>query len=170
MYPQYSPMRATGKQLHRAWVSQLTRVEQGLTTPGAVRLHTGRLQLLGSLMDATRDVVRDVIYPEIEAARTHPFTNEERASNETQDVIDRSSNDPLEQGDLTAVSNPAITEACLDRLAVLTLGDDQFARCYLRLNDMVTTVDDVSSAPQSNAGGQYASPLAIASVHIASPS
>ena len=146
LYPQYSPMRATGKQVNRTWESQLTRVEQGLTTPGAVRLHSGRIQLLGALMDSTRDVLRDVIYPEIDAALNHPFTNEKRALIEIQDVIDRSSNDPSEQGDLTAVSNPQITAACLDQLAVLTLGDDQFARCYLRLNDMVTTVDDVSSA------------------------
>jgi hypothetical protein len=66
--------------------------------------------------------------------------------NELLNVIDRSSNDSGEAGDLIAVTNPAVRDACIDRLSTLTLDDNTFTRCYLRLDDLVRTMDSVTES------------------------
>lgn len=136
LYPPYQPMRQRLRAARTRWQDTLTEYGNGGRTVDSLRNDGLRLITLQQLIGATRSMLSDVIYAEVGAvlALNPP---EQQTLNEIRDVIDKSSSSlPDEVGDLIAISNLGVTDACLDLLANLRLDDETFTRCYLRLNDL----------------------------------
>jgi hypothetical protein len=145
LYPDYLNMRTSLRSIRARWQSGLSLYSQGLSTADILRIDQARTIQIRSLITASRDTLENVMYPQITAALANPYTTERRTLEEIRDVLDKtSSTDIDEAGDLIAITNTALTDACLDRLAILDLDDEIFTRCYLRLNDLARFLDSVS--------------------------
>ncbi len=144
--PDYADMRAARRSLRARWVAELAAFGQGQRTISALRQDSARINMIRTLATETRDLLRSVTYAEVTGVLGDSATLNRPALLEMQDVLDRNSNNPNELGDLVAVTNSAITGACLDRLTTLQLADDEFTRCYLRLNDLASIMLEVQSS------------------------
>ena len=145
LYPPYQAMRNARRGSRAFWDRLLAFHGTGqLSAIRMVQDFTHRRNV-EEMVRETRDMLRDTLYAEVNLVLGHRATNERRTLTEILDVIDRSSNDPLEEGDLTAVSDPVtVRDACLDLLTTFSLPDDTYTRCYLRLNDLAREFDTVS--------------------------
>lgn len=136
--PELAAMRTARRTIRARWNDEVAAYAAGNRTLGALQTDATRVTQLQDLAVETRNMLRDVAYPEISTVLADPATLERAALLQIQDVVDRASALPNEEGDLVVISNPLAPPACLDRLTTLTLGDDAFARCYLRLNDLAS--------------------------------
>lgn len=145
LYPHYRNMRSALRTVRTRWAVGLENFDLGIFTADRLRIDQLRVIQIRTWMSDNRDTLKNVMYPQITAALANPFTTERRTLEEIQDVLDKTSSTDIDElGDLIAISNPALTGACLDKLADLDLADDTFARCYLRLNDLARFLDSVS--------------------------
>jgi len=145
LYPAYRTMRTTLRTVRERWASGIQLFTQGVSTEDQLRIDQIRTIQIRTLMESSRDVLENVMFPQVTAALSNPYTTERRTLDEILDVLDKtSSTDVDEIGDLIAITTPGLADACLDRLAILDLDDEIFTRCYLRLNDLARFLDSVS--------------------------
>ena len=145
LHDEYRPMRSRLRTVRGRWQQQLGELAAGRTTEGNLRVDSARLIQVQRLMAETRDMLANVLHPQLVAIVSEPRTTQKRSLNAILDVLDKtSSSDPEEAGDLVAITTSSVGDACLDRLAVLRLDDRVFAQCYLRLNDLARLLDSVS--------------------------
>ena len=142
--PPFQPSRRQQKAAHGLWADTLDDIAAQSVDPGVGRTRTSRLAAVQRSIAITRDMLQEVIFPELQAALSTPLTTERRTLEQLIDLLDRESDDPSEVGDLIGITNDAVTQACLDRLAVLQLSDRDFTLCYLALNDLARFMDGVS--------------------------
>ena len=145
LYPPYQRMRNARRATRTHWTVLLQYHGQGQISAARMIQDFTHRRNVEQMVRETRDMLRDVLHPEVDVVLNHPLTNERRALSEMLDVIDKSSTDVAEEGDLTSVSNGlAVRDACLDLLTGLQLPDDVYTKCYLRLNDLAQRLDSVS--------------------------
>ena len=142
LYPPYQPMRTRLRTAQAEWQANLSSYGGGQASAEATRTSLARINRVQQLVQSTRDLLRDVVAPEIAEARDVPRTPERRVMNEILDVIQKTSNAADEQSDLVGVG--AGVTGCLDNLAQLMLDDREFTLCYLRLNDLAVFLRDTS--------------------------
>ena len=146
LYPPYQAMRSTREAAFARWENGLTVFAAGSMGAQTLQVEQSRMRQIQRMLGATRDVLRDVLYPEISAAMDNQFTTERRSMQVMKDLINRESNDPGEVGDLVAVTDLSVDSACIDRLTLLDLDDDEFTRCYMRLNEVIRELGEVSES------------------------
>ena len=144
LYPPYQPMRSRLRTTQAVWQNDLAAYASGQSSGEEVRGSLQRINRIRLLIASTRDVLRDVIAPEITEARDVPRTPERQVMNEILDVIQKTSNTADEEGDLVGVASGV--NGCLDNLAQLMLDDREFTLCYLRLNDLAAFMRDTEEA------------------------
>jgi len=145
LYPRYQSSRNSLRVARGDWQSYLSQYNNGNITIDYLRDGPRKIRLR-QMMQQTAEMLRFTMYREIEAVLSNPFTSQRQALEEMLDVLDKSaSNDPNEEGDLLNITNAAVQDACLDVLAqTFDLPDDEFARCYIRINDLARFLDSVS--------------------------
>jgi hypothetical protein len=127
------------------WNSQLEDLAAGRATIAGAQAHVQRIQQAQNLAVRTRDMLRDTLFVELTTVLNDPATTQRSTIEEIRDVADKSSSTAADEtGDLVAITNQAVQDACLDRLATFTLPDDIFVKCYLRQNDMAMLLANVS--------------------------
>jgi len=145
LYPAYREMRNALRTVRDRWAQGLENFDLGIYTADRFRTDQLRFIQIRNWMADSRDTLKNVMYPQITAALANPFTTERRTLEEIQDVLDKTSSTDIDEiGDLIAITNVSVADACLDRLAELDLSDDIYTRCYLRLNDLAQFLDSVS--------------------------
>ncbi len=114
-------------------------------TSEALRQDIARVSRVLAMMTEIRDALASTLYPEVMEALGNGFTSQRQLLSEIANVIDKSSSsNPQEEGDLVAVTDPSVQDACVDLLTNLRLDDRQFTLCYLRVNDLARFMDSVS--------------------------
>jgi len=145
LYPRFRNMRERMNSTRGVWQSGLQSFSAGNIDASNLRTSIGRLIQLQGAMAQTRDMLRETLYLQIEGILSNPYTSQRQTLDEMIDVLDKSnSTDIDEEGDLMAITDLAVQDACLDRLAFFTLDDRTFTQCYLRLNDLARFLDTVS--------------------------
>ncbi len=142
--PGYQTARMRAEEAAEQWALELALHDAGAFTMDQMRFSSHRVQDVLRMLGATRDMLRDVVYPEIVAALASSATTERGKLEAMRDVLDKGSNAADEAGDLIAISEPTIDDACLDRLVNLDLDDREFTVCYLRLNDLARELDGIA--------------------------
>jgi len=148
LYPAYQNMRSRLRAVRARWEFMLEQYNNTSIDEEPLRIDTVRLIAVQQMMTASRDMLREVIWREVDSALNNPFTTQVGPLESIKDVIEKDDpNDPDEEADLLRVNNPMVNDACLDLLAGLQLTDDRrFALCYLRLNDLAADLENVQES------------------------
>ena len=144
LYAPYQSVRTRQRAARLRFEQTLSLLGTGQMLAEDVRTDALRVIQVQQLMATTRDMLRDVVYAEISAVLDTTLTTERQSLETILDVLDKASSSADESGDLIAISDPNLRTACLDRLATLSLDDEEFTHCYLRLGDMAQALDGVS--------------------------
>ena len=148
LYPAYQEMRSRLRAVRGRWTFMLDAYQAGSIDELPLMNDTVRIIAVQQLMTASRNMLRETIWREVEAALQNQFTTQVAPLEDIKDVIEKDDpNDPDEEDHLLRVNNPAVTDACLDLLASLQLTDDRrFAKCYLELNTLASDLEGVQES------------------------
>jgi len=145
LYQPFQDIRLRQRQATARWQERIEVFGSGGTTLQQLRADSPRVILVQQLMTASRDLLRETLYHEMQAVLSEGLTAERRSIGAMLDVIDKI-DDVNEEHDLIAVTDRGVRDACLDLLTNLSLDDEQFARCYLRLNDLAAELESISES------------------------
>ena len=142
LHPEFDTVRIRYATVRQLWQIALFELGRGATSLDAVRADGLRLVSLGQMMAASRDLLRNVIFRELQAVRAQPRTPRGRQFDIAMDVLDKTSSIlPDENLDLIAITSGMVSDACFDRIAVINATDDEFTRCSVRLNDFALALE-----------------------------
>lgn len=145
LYPAYRSMRERMNTARGLWQSGLQSYSNNGITASNLRTSISRVIQVRGAMAETKSALQAALYFQIEGILSNAYTSQRLALEEMMDVLDKANSmDADEQGDLIAITDISVQDACLDRLSTLDLDDQLFTRCYLRLNDLARFLDGVS--------------------------
>ena len=139
--PSLASMRLALRSAQDRWSTGVVEYAGGNQSSEGLRLDQPRFLRIFALMTQIRDALGSTLYPEVIETLGNQFTSQRQLLEEIADVIDKL---PGEEGDLVAVTDPTVNDACVDLLTTLELDDRTFTLCYLRVNDLARFMDSVS--------------------------